>query len=97
MNYQCIAVREVECRQALMRIIMPHSRSTLNAELNDRVFTNISVEDCFEAFYADPDFDEVYAEQYALLFPISALPVLQIRVCEIYVRERNENYNSRKN
>ena len=65
------SVREVERRQALVGYNMFHYRTRLNVEPNDRVFRNFSIEGDFEAFHADPNLGEEYAERYASLADLS--------------------------
>ena len=61
---KCTSVREVERRQALVGYNMFHYRTKLDVEPFDRVFRNFSVEDAPEAFHAQADYGEEYAERY---------------------------------
>lgn len=56
-------VREVERRHALVGYNMFHYRTKLNVEPYDRVFWNFSIEDEPEAFHAQADYGEEYAER----------------------------------
>lgn len=68
---KCTPVREVERRQALVGYNMFHYRTKLDVEPFDRVFRNFSVEDAPEAFHAQADYGEEYAERYATLADLS--------------------------
>ncbi len=68
---KCTPVREVERRQAIVGYNMFHYRTKLDVEPYDRVFRNFSIEDDPEAFHAQADYGEEYAERYASFADLS--------------------------